>query len=120
MAIVRTYRDLVAWQRAMDLACAVYQLTAGFPKDELYGLARQVRGAAVSVPSNLAEGQARGPREFKRFLKIGLGSLQELETQLLLAERLGFISSQQVKPAMDLAGEVGRLLNGLGKSIVVE
>lgn len=120
MATVKTYRDLTAWQRAMDLACAVYQLTAALPKDETYGLARQVRAAAVSIASNLAEGQARGPREFKRFLKIGLGSLQELETQLLLAERLGFVNSQQIKPAMNLAAEVGRLLNGLRKSIVVE
>ncbi len=117
MTAVKTYRDLIAWRRGMDLACEVYKLTAGFPKDEMYGLTRQIRSAAVSVPSNLAEGQARGPREFRHVLMISLGSLQELETQLLLAERLAFVTAAQITAAMDAAAEVGRLMNGLGNSL---
>ncbi len=117
MTAVRTYRDLIAWQRGMDLACEVYRLTAGFPREELYGLTRQLRAAAVSVPSNISEGQARGQREFRHYLAIALGSLQELETQLLLAERLTLVDPEHVKPVMELAGEVGRLIHGLSRSL---
>jgi four helix bundle protein len=117
MTAVKTYRDLIAWQRGMDLACEVYRLTAEFPKEELYGLTRQVRAAAVSVPSNIGEGQARGQREFRHYMAIALGSLQELETQLLLAERLRFADRGDVTPVMELASEVGRLLHGLTRSL---
>jgi four helix bundle protein len=117
MTAVKTYRDLIAWQRGMDLACQVYRLMAGFPKDELYGLTRQLRAAAVSVPSNVGEGQARGQREFRHYLAIALGSLQELETQLLLAERLGLADRGHVAPVMDSAAEVGRLVHGLSRSL---
>ena len=120
MATVKTYRDLIAWQRAMDLACEVYHLSSEFPAAEQFGLTRQVRSAAVSVPSNVAEGQARGAREFKRFLAIALGSIQEVETQLLLADRLGFVASPRLAAAMELAAETGRLIHGLGASIVAE
>lgn len=117
MTAVKTYRDLIAWQRGMDLACEVHRLTAGFPREELYGLTRQLRAAAVSVPSNISEGQARGQREFRHYMSIALGSLQELETQVLLAERLTFADRGQVTPVMELAAEVGRLIHGLTRSL---
>ena len=117
MTAVKTYRDLIAWQRGMNLACEVYRLTARFPKEEMYGLTRQVRAAAVSVPSNIAEGQARGSKEFRHYLAIALGSLQELETQLLLAERLTFVEQGHIGPAMELAAEVVRLVRGLSNSL---
>jgi four helix bundle protein len=117
MATVKTYRDLIAWQRAMDLACETYHLTAGFPRDEMYGLTRQLREAAVSVASNIAEGQARGTREFRHFLSVALGSLQELETQLVLAQRLGMAAEAAVRDVLEAGAEVGRLLRGLSASL---
>ena len=113
----RNYRDLIAWQRVMDFVAAVYECTRAFPREELYGLRSQLRRSAVSVPSNIAEGQGRGgATELLRFLRIAYGSLREAETQILIAERLGFLSSARCGPVMDLAGEVGRLLNGLMRS----
>jgi len=81
---VRRYCDLVAWQRAMDLVEEVYKITKGFPRTELYGLTNQVRRAAISIPSNLVEGQSLGSRDFLRFLSIAQGSLSETETQIRL------------------------------------
>jgi four helix bundle protein len=113
----QNYRDLVVWQRAMDLAQAVYDLTRSFPPDERFGLTAQVRRAAVSIPSNIAEGQGRGGEaEFVRFLRIAHGSLREVETQLTLALRCGLATEDAVRPVLDLCGEVGRLLNGLIRS----
>jgi four helix bundle protein len=117
MATVKTYRDLIVWQRAMDLACEVYHLTSTLPREELFGLTRQLRESSVSVASNVAEGQARGTKDFRRFLGIALGSLQELETQLLLAERLGLADRGHVAPVMESTAEVGRLLHGLSRSL---
>ena len=117
MATVKTYRDLIAWQKAMDLACDVYRLTSGFPREEMYGLTRQLRESSVSVSSNIAEGQARGTREFRHFLAIALGSVQELETQILLAQRLGMTNEAAIRPVLEASGEVGRLLRGLSASL---
>ena len=84
------------WQRSIELSLSVYQLTRGFPKDEMYGLTSQMRRASVSIPSNIAEGQAkRSLPEFKRFLSIALGSLAEIDTQLIIAVRLKYIDPQQ-------------------------
>jgi len=95
--VVRSYRDLVVWQNAIKLAKAVYQLTQKFPKQETYALADQIRRAVVSVPSNIAEGQARkAPADFKRFLHIALGSLAEVDTQLILAQEFGYLSKDDV------------------------
>lgn len=95
--VVRSYRDLVVWQNAITLAKAVYQLTQKFPKQETYALADQIRRAAVSVPSNIAEGQARkAPADFKRFLHIALGSLAEVDTQLILAQEFGYLTKEDV------------------------
>jgi len=114
----KTYRELVAWQKAMDLVQAVYRTTGQFPKDELYGLTAQLRRAAISLPSNIAEGQGRNSRpEFLQFLSIAYGSLRELETQLLIAERLGYMGERELDLLMTSAGEVGRLINGLARSL---
>src|SRR5436305_9813990 len=92
----RSYRDLIAWQKAMDMVAGIYQLTLKFPKEELYVLTSQLRRCAVSVPSNIAEGQGRGsPQEFKHFISIAMGSLTEIETQLLIAQRLSYISEAE-------------------------
>ena len=117
---VRTYRDLLAWQRAMDMVVAVYKCTRKFPKEELYALTNQIRRAAVSVPSNIAEGQGRGiGAEFRHHLRTSQGSLQEMETQMLLAERLGYVTAEEIESALCLAAEVGRLNRSLHASIKV-
>ena len=114
----RNYRDLVAWQKAMELVEAVYAATQGFPPDERFGLTSQLRRAAVSVPSNIAEGEGRGSRnDFGRFIAIAYGSLREVETQLLIAIRLGYVDEPACRGAFSLADEVGRLLNGLARSL---
>ena len=112
------YRQLVAWQKAMDVAVAVYDATRVLPKDELYGLTSQVRRSAVSVPSNIAEGQGRGtPDEFKRFIRVANGSRQEMETQILLAGRLGYLAQEVVDRLVQSSEEVGRLNSGLLRSL---
>jgi four helix bundle protein len=113
----RNYQDLIAWQKAMDLVEAVYQTTKIFPKEEIYALTGQLRRAAVSIPSNIAEGQGRSSKkEFCNFLSIAHGSVREVETQIMIAERLHYISKEQVTAILELAAEVGRLLQGLMKS----
>ncbi|HEX6623921.1 MAG TPA: four helix bundle protein [Pyrinomonadaceae bacterium] len=114
----KNYLDLIAWQKAMDLVEMVYKATGQFPKDELYGLTNQLRRAAVSIPSNIAEGQGRNSsNDFRRFLAISLGSLREAETQILIAKRLNYLTESQTERLMNLAGEVGRLVNGLSHSL---
>jgi four helix bundle protein len=115
---VRHYRELVAWQRAMDLVEMVYRITAQFPTSELYGLTNQLRRAAVSIPSNMAEGQGRGStQEFVRFLRIANGSLQEVETQALIAQRLAYMDDAAVTSIIDLAAETGRITAGLIRAL---
>ncbi len=111
------YRDLITWQKAIALAEYAYELTEVFPKREMYGLARQVRNAAVSVPANIAEGHGRITRgEWQQFLGIARGSLLEVETELILAERFKYIDQSQLKIALSRSAEVGRLINGLLRS----
>jgi four helix bundle protein len=115
---VRNCQELIAWQKSMDLVVGVYRITKSFPASELYGLTSQLRRAAVSVPSNIAEGQGRGtPTEFVRFLRIAHGSLREVETQLLIAQRLEYLKEADLMPLLDLAAETGRLINGLLNSL---
>jgi len=115
---VRSYADLVVWQKAMDLVVEVYALTRAFPGDEKFGLTSQLRRAAVSVPSNIAEGEGRhSGADFKRFLAIAHGSLCETETQLQLSERLGYADSESVDRLLQRAAEVGRMIQGLRRSI---
>ena len=111
---VRSYKDLVAWQKSMDLVAAVYRASQGFPKEEIFGLVSQIRRSAVSVPSNIAEGHARTSRkEFQYFLSNARGSLAELETQLTIAHQLAYIDETGINQLLDRLGEVGRILNGL-------
>ncbi|MDZ4856491.1 MAG: four helix bundle protein [Nitrospirota bacterium] len=112
---VSTHKDLDVWKKAMDLAAQVYSLTARFPKEELYGLTSQIRRSAVSIPSNIAEGAARHSRkEFIQFLHIASGSVAELETQRLLAIRMGFIPGESIISHVE---EVRKLLLGLRRSL---
>jgi four helix bundle protein len=114
----RNYADLIAWQKAMNLAESVYRVTKTLPRDETYGLTSQMRRAAVSIPSNIAEGEGRGTSgQFLHMLAVSYGSLRELETQVLLAGRLQLLSEHDRSHVIEQCAEVGRLLNGLMKSI---
>ena len=111
---VRSYKDLVAWQKSMDLVTAVYRASQGVPKEEIFGLVSQIRRSAVSVPSNIAEGHTRTSRkEFQYFLSNARGSLAKLETQLTIAHQLAYIDETVINQILDRLGEVGRILNGL-------
>lgn len=115
---VRSYRELIAWQKAMDLVQVIYVTTKDFPAQERYGLASQVCRAAVSVPSNIAEGQGRrSTKEFKHHLSMAYGSLCEVETQILIAHRLAYLGDDQASGLLTQSAEVGRLINGLANSL---
>ena len=115
---VRNYQELIVWQKAMDLVELIYAESRSFPREEIYGLTSQLRRAAVSIPSNIAEGQGRRTTaDFIRHLSISYGSLRELETQTLIAERLRYFRAAASEKILKLAGEVGRLLNGLMSSL---
>ncbi len=112
------YRDLVAWQKAMALAEAIYQCSAAFPRAEMFGMVAQLRRAAISVPANIAEGQGRrNTREFAQYLRVAHGSLRELETYVILAGRLGYLGDHDGQRLLDLSSEVGRVVIGLGRSL---
>ena len=113
-----TFRDLRVWQEAMALTSQVYRTTADFPKSETYGLVQQMRRAAVSVPSNIAEGKGhRSNKEFVHFLFHARGSLWELQTQILVAEELQYLSKQNGSALLSAAENISRALNGLISSI---
>jgi len=108
---IRDYRDLIVWKEAMDIAEQVYSLTRSFPREEAFGLTSQMRRSAVSIPSNIAEGFGRAQRRsFVQFLRIAQGSLKELETQALVAARVGLISAEQTASLMDQTGRLGKRL----------
>lgn len=115
-----SYRDLTIWKRSFDLCADIYSLTKKFPKEENYGLTSQIRRASVSLPSNLSEGSKRGTKEFIHFLKIAHGSGAELETQLLLTERLGYATSKDleniVRNLTEVMGMIGALIKKLAAS----
>jgi four helix bundle protein len=112
------FKELVAWQKAMLLVGAVYRATQGWPRDELYGLTSQVRRAAVSIPSNLAEGHGRtGAREYAHHVSIAFGSLCELETQLLIAQELGYANREVAENLIGQTLEVRRLVRALLRSL---
>jgi four helix bundle protein len=115
---VKSYRDLIVWQKGIDFVASVYKKSSRFPREELYGLTSQLRKAAVSIPSNIAEGQARsGTQEFLHFLSIASGSLAEAETQIIIAERLEYLDTAAMGELLNLSAEVGRLITGLRKSL---
>lgn len=117
-APVKSYRDLDAWREAMELVVAVYGLIRKLPMEERFGLAQQLRRAAVSIPSNIAEGHARGAtRDFTRFISIARGSMAEVETQLELAVRLRLLEPEAVAPIANKCDKLGRILRGLRKSL---
>jgi four helix bundle protein len=112
------YRELIVWQKAMGLVESVYRATHHFPNTEIYGLTSQVRRAAVSIPSNIAEGQGRRTtRDFLNFLSVAQGSLMELETQITIAERLGYIENPLERTLLESTAEIGRLLHGLRNAL---
>ena len=115
---INSYRDLKVWQLSINLTEQVYQLTQNFPKQEVYGLASQIQRAAVSIPSNIAEGHSRdSTKEFLHFISISLGSLAELETQLILAGRLLYLEKKDLEIILSKTDEIQRMLRGLQKSL---
>jgi four helix bundle protein len=112
--IIESYRDLIVWKKSMALVVEIYLHTQAFPKIETYGLTSQLRRAAVSVPSNIAEGQARRTTgEFKHFLGNAKGSLAEVETQIQIARSLNYLEQDQTETLLKATAEIGRMLNGL-------
>lgn len=116
---MKGHKELIVWQKAMAMVTEIYRLTRDFPKEERYGLVSQMRRAAVSIPSNIAEGQSRQSKgEFRQFLGIARGSYAELETQIEIAKNLGFVTTPHLID--EQLAEVGRLLNGLIRSLATD
>ncbi len=119
LKLVRTFQDLLVWNKAMDLVTEIYRLTKTFPKDELFGLTGQLRRAAISVPANIAEGQGRlSEKEFRQFLGNARGSLSEMETHILIARNLRYLDEESTRHLLDASAEVGMILNGLLSKVV--
>ena len=117
MAVLH-YRDLIAWQKSMDLVEEVYRLTQTFPREELYGLTNQIRRASVSIPSNIAEGCSRDTeRDFRWFLHIAIGSAFELETQLTISQQLGLLPKDKVETILLLLSEEEKMINSFISAI---
>jgi len=117
----KTFRELDVWSKAIDLTALIYESTADFPKQEIYGLTSQMRRAAVSIASNIAEGSARGTRkDFRQFVKQAEGSNCELQTQLTIARRLGFGDTEKLMAAEALSVEIGKMLGGLATYLARE
>lgn len=111
------YRELVVWQKSMDLVELIYQITASFPDSERFGLSNQLQRAAISIPSNIAEGYGRGGGDYRRHVNIARGSLMEIETQIEIAVRLNYISKDEIKQAWSLSQEIGRMLTKLSQAL---
>ena len=115
---LKSYRDLVVWQKGMDLVVECYRITNLLLKNEIYGLASQIQRAAVSIPANIAEGHGRDHLgDYLHHLSVANGSLMELETHLLLLPRLSYVSSNELERAFTLTDEIGKMLSGLSKSL---
>jgi four helix bundle protein len=116
--VIKSHRDLIAWQKAMDLTVRIYHLTKSFPREETYGLISQIRRASASIAANIAEGQGRRlSKEFQQFLANSRGSLLELDTHLELSFRIGYLKKEDHLELKDKINEVGRILNGLMRSL---
>lgn len=114
----QSYREVVVWQKAMQLVTEIYKATQCFPREEMFGLTSQTKRAVISVPSNIAEGQGRdSAKEFAYHLSVAYGSLMETETQLQIGANLGYLQNTEVNRLLEKTAEVGRLLNGLSRSI---
>jgi four helix bundle protein len=119
--MAKSFRELKVWKKAVDLALLVYEFTAEFPKQEMYGLSSQMQRAAVSIASNIAEGSARGTRrDFRQFVKLAGGSNCELQTQLLIARRLRYAEAQKCDELDNLSHEIGKMLTALSKYLTQE
>ena len=117
-ADIKSYRDLLVWQQAMDLAVLCYSLTRSFPREEMFGFTSQIRRASASIAANIAEGHGReNSGSFVQFLRIAQGSLKETETHLLLSERVGLLKADQLAPAMKACDEIGRILRSLIRTL---
>ncbi len=117
--MVKNYKDLIVWQKSMTFVTTIYRLTQSFPNDERFGLTNQLRRAAVSVPSNIAEGHARqSDPEFARFLAIANGSLAEVDTQMAIASNLGFISDETSQQAALQTDEIARMIQSLRSTVI--
>ena len=115
---VNSYEDLMVWQKSIDFVANIYEITKNLPREETYSLTDQIRRAAISIPSNIAEGQQRqSTRDFLKFLSISKGSLGEVKTQLIICRRLGYLNEKQTEPLLIECDVIGRMLNGLQKSI---
>ncbi len=115
---VKSHRDLVVWQKSMNLVTEVYLCIRDFPKEEIYGLTSQLKRAVVSIPSNIAEGHGRdSTKEYIHFLSIAYGSLMEVETQLQIAVNLKFIEQPEANKLFYATAEIGRMINGLSRSL---
>lgn len=115
---VQTFRDLEVWKVAMDLAAECYRVTKAFPKDELFGMTSQIRRAAASIPANIAEGQGRDhTKEFLNFLSIARGSLMEVQTHLLLAQRVGLLNDTDLQPLLTLCERISQMLSRLRQAL---
>ena len=112
------YKDLTVWQKAMDLTVEIYRLTQNLPKEELYILTNQLRRAAVSIPSNIAEGNGRASTgDYVRFLTMARGSIAEVETQLLICVRLEYLTQEDIDGTLSLMDETGKMLNAIIKKL---
>ena len=119
MERVQSHRDLIVWQKAMDLVVEVYRVSSLFPISERWRLVDQISRAVVSVPGNIAEGQGRGtPKDFAQFMAIARGSLNETETYLLLAVRLGYLTTDKIEPVLALLTEVSKMLGSLRAKVL--
>ena len=115
---IKSFRDLIIWQKGITLVKDVYKETQDFPKEELYGLTNQIRRSAISIPSNISEGHIRQHRaEFRQFLSISLGSLAELETQILISRELNYISNETTEKLIDQMHSLGRMIRALMKKL---
>lgn len=115
---IESHRDLIVWQKSVELVTECYRVTSSFPSDERFGLTSQLRRSAVSVPANIAEGKGRGTtNNFVNFLSIASGSLTELDTHLVIANKLGYITKETLNELEARMDEVGRMLTGLRKSL---
>jgi len=115
---IQSYRELEIWQLSMDLAEECYRVTKGFPREELFGMTSQIRRAAASIPANIAEGQGREhTKEFLHHLSVARGSLMELETHLMLSQRVGLLDQAKAAPLLTQTERVSRMLSGLRKAL---
>ncbi len=118
MAEIKTHKDLLVWKKSLDLVEQIYKITKQFPKEELYGITNQMRRCAVSIPANIAEGSGRKNKaEFIQFLHIALGSASELETHLIISQRLGFLSINSYDEIMNALNEIIKMTCGLINSL---